>query len=141
MRPITPLVITGLLFGMLAGCGEIEMREKTYPDGRKAVVNAAGEMVPSDQYFDPKEADIPDGINISERPVAVWAVSEIHEVTIQPGDTLVDIINPYFMNEHFRMNYEWYAQQVLELNNITDPHYIRAGDVIKIPIFIDKGTE
>jgi len=29
------------------------------------------------------------------------------------------------MNEHYRMNYEWYAKQVLELNNITEPNFIK----------------
>ena len=48
---------------------------------------------------------------------------------------------PSFMNEHFRMNYEWYAKQVLELNNIADPHFIKAGDTLKIPIYIDKEAE
>jgi len=45
------------------------------------------------------------------------------------------------MNEHFRMNYEWYAKQVLELDNITCPHYIKAGDTLKIPIYINKGNQ
>jgi len=53
---------------------------------------------------------------------------------------VVDIINPYFMNEHYRMNYEWYAKQVLELNNITDSNFIKTGDILKIPIYIDKGA-
>jgi len=84
---------------------------------------------------------IPSGINISNRPDDVWELKEIREITIQPGDTLVDIINPYFMNEHFRMNYEWYAEQVLKLNNITDPHCIKAGNTLKIPIYFDMGTK
>jgi len=29
------------------------------------------------------------------------------------------------------MNYEWYAKQVLELNNITDPNFIKAGETLK----------
>jgi len=70
----------------------------------------------------------------------VWELKEVREITIQLGEALVDIINLYFMNEHFRMNYEWYAKQVLELNNITDPHFIKAGDILKIPIYIDKGA-
>ncbi|WP_103083270.1 LysM peptidoglycan-binding domain-containing protein [Clostridium thermosuccinogenes] len=45
------------------------------------------------------------------------------------------------MNEHYRMNYEWYAKQVLELNNITDPNFIKAGETLKIPIYIDKGAK
>jgi len=39
------------------------------------------------------------------------------------------------------MNYEWYAKQVLELNNITDSNFIKAGDILKIPIYIDKGAK
>ena len=65
----------------------------------------------------------------------------MRKITIHSAATLDDIIKPYFMNEHFRMNYEWYAKQVLKLNNITDPHYIKAGDTLKIPIYIDKGAK
>lgn len=61
----------------------------------------------------------------------MWELKEIREITIKSGDTLVDIINPYFMNEHFRMNYEWYAEQVLELNNIADPPLYQSGRHIK----------
>lgn len=39
------------------------------------------------------------------------------------------------------MNYEWYAKQVLELNNITEPNFIKAGETLKIPIYIDKGAK
>lgn len=53
----------------------------------------------------------------------------------------MNIINPYFMNQHFRMNPEWYSKQVLELNSISDPHFIRAGDTLKLPIYVDKGTK
>lgn len=98
-------------------------------------------IIPPEQYFDRDKVVTIDGINIAERPNDVWELSEVREMTIQSGDTLVDIINPYFMNEHFRMNYEWYAKQVLELNNINDPHFIRAGDTLKIPIYIDSGSK
>ncbi|GFR34788.1 hypothetical protein TCEA9_06000 [Thermobrachium celere] len=33
------------------------------------------------------------------------------------------------------------CQRVLKLNNITDPHFIKAGETLKIPIYIDKGTK
>ncbi|WP_271629344.1 OCRE domain-containing protein [Caldicellulosiruptor sp. DIB 104C] len=101
------------------------------------IVKDGYKVIPPEEYF-PKEVVIPEGINISERPNDVWELKEVREITIQSGDTLVDIINPYFMNEHFRMNYEWYAKQVLKLNNITDPHFIKALDTLKIPIYIDK---
>ena len=105
------------------------------------IVENGYKVIPPEEYFDPDKVGIPSGINISNRPDDVWELKEIREITIKSGDTLVDIINPYFMNEHFRMNYEWYAKQVLKLNNITDPHYIKAGDTLKIPIYIDKGAK
>ena len=105
------------------------------------IVENGYKVIPPEEYFDPDKVGIPSGINISNRPDDVWQLKEIREITIKSGDTLVDIINPYFMNEHFRMNYEWYAKQVLKLNNITDPHYIKAGDTLKIPIYIDKGAK
>jgi hypothetical protein len=105
------------------------------------IVENGYKVIPPEEYFDPDKVGIPSGINISNRPDDVWELKEIREITIKSGDTLVDIIKPYFMNEHFRMNYEWYAKQVLKLNNITDPHYIKAGDTLKIPIYIDKGAK
>jgi LysM repeat protein len=105
------------------------------------IVENGQKVIPPEEYFDPDKVGIPSGINISNRPDDVWELKEIREITVQSGDTLVDIINPYFMNEHFRMNYEWYAKQILKLNNITDPHYIKAGDTLKIPIYIDKGAK
>jgi len=105
------------------------------------IVKNGYKVIPPEEYFDPDKVGIPSGINISNRPNDVWELKEIREITIKSGDTLVDIINPYFMNEHFRMDYEWYAKQVLELNNIADPHFIKAGDTLKIPIYIDKEAE
>jgi hypothetical protein len=105
------------------------------------VVKDGYKVIPPEEYIDRAKVETIDGINITDRPNDVWELKEIREITIKSGDTLVDIINPYFMNEHFRMNYEWYAKQVLKLNNITDPHYIKAGDTLKIPIYIDKGAK
>ncbi|MEW6625086.1 MAG: LysM domain-containing protein [Bacillota bacterium] len=179
MKRISLLLVLGLAMISLAGCGEVETREKILPDGSKVTVDAAGKIVsedkveplegyaydeqtgryvnettgiwyvveggykiiPAEQYIDRDNIVTIDGINIAERPNEVWELKEVREIAIQQGDTLVDIINPYFMNEHFRMNYEWYAKQVLELNNITDPNFIKAGNTLKIPIYIDKGTK
>jgi len=105
------------------------------------IVENGQKVIPPEEYFDPDEVGIPSGINISNRPDEVWELKEVREVTIQSEDTLVDIINSYFMNEHYRMNYEWYAKRVLDLNNITDPNFIKAGDILKIPIYIDKGAK
>jgi hypothetical protein len=105
------------------------------------VVKDGYKVIPPEEYIDRAKVETIDGINITDRPNDVWELKEVRKITIQAGDTLVDIIKPYFMNEHFRMNYEWYAKQVLKLNNITDPHYIKAGDTLKIPIYIDKRTK
>ncbi|WP_066640403.1 LysM peptidoglycan-binding domain-containing protein [Desulfolucanica intricata] len=105
------------------------------------VVENGQKIIPSEEYFDRDKVVSISGIGIADRPNDVWELKEVREITIQSGDTLVDVINPYFMNEHFRMNYEWYAKQVLEINNITDPNIIKAGDTLKIPIYIDKGVK
>jgi hypothetical protein len=105
------------------------------------VVKDGYKVIPPEEYIDRAKVETIDGINITDRPNDVWELKEIREITVKSGDTLVDIINPYFMNKHFRMNYEWYAKQVLKLNNLTDPHNIKAGDTLKIPIYIDKGAK
>lgn len=105
------------------------------------IVENGNRIIPPEQYFDPDKGSAIEGIGIANRPDDVWELSEILDKTVQPGDTLVEIINPYFMNQHFRMNPEWYSKRVLELNNITDPHFIRAGDTLKIPLYVDIGSK
>jgi len=169
LRPISLLLIFGLMIISLAGCGKVEtrlvdangkilMEEEvelldgyTYDEGTGQYINKTTgiwyiiqdgyKVIPPEEYIDRAQIGRISGINITNRPNDVWELKEIREITIQPGDTLVDIINPYVMNEHFRMDYEWYAKQILKLNNITDPHSIKAGDTLKIPIYIDKGEK
>ena len=133
----TPDVVISALEGYIEQTGRY-INETT---GIWYIVENGYKVIPPEEYFDPDKVGIPSGINISNRPDDVWELKEIREITIKSGDTLVDIIKPYFMNEHFRMNYEWYAKQVLKLNNLTDPHNIKAGDTLKIPIYIDKGAK
>ncbi|NLK00981.1 MAG: LysM peptidoglycan-binding domain-containing protein [Clostridia bacterium] len=94
-------------------------------------------VIPSDQYIDRDDIARSTNISIENRPDNIWELKEIQNIIVQPGDTLTGIISPYFMNEHFRMNSKWYTKQVLELNNITDPHLIHTGDILKMPVFID----
>lgn len=104
------------------------------------IVKNGYKIIPPEEYVDPDKVGTLSGINILNRPDNVWELKEIREVTVKEGDTLGAIITYYSAN-HFRMNRDWYSRQVLELNNITDPHFIRAGDTLKIPIYIDKGAK
>lgn len=170
MRRLSLFLILGLVIVSLVGCGEVETREKLLAGSRKTlsedkaqvlegyiydeqtgryinqttgiwyIVENGHKVIPPDEYLEPDKVDIPSGINISNRPDNVWKLSEIRNITVQEGDTLGQIITRYSAN-HFRMNRDWYSKQVLELNNITDPHFIRAGDTLKIPIYIDKRTK
>jgi len=167
MKRLSFVLILGLIIISLVGCGEAEIREKLSADGSKAIVSQALEgyiydeqtgryinettgiwyvvengykIIPPEEYFDPNEVGTPSGINISNRTDEIWELCEIRDIIVQEGDALSAIITKYSAN-HFRMNRDWYSKQVLELNNITDPHFIRAGDTLKIPIFIDKETK
>ena len=79
-------------------------------------------------------------VSILQTAQMMCGAKEIREITIKSGDTLVDIINPYFMNEHFRMNYEWYAEQVLKLNKHYESHY-QSGNTLKDTVYFDMGTK
>lgn len=103
------------------------------------IVENGHKVIPPEEYVDPDKVGAPEGINIADRPDNVWKLSEIRNITVQEGDTLGQIITRYAAN-HFRMNRDWYSKQVLELNNITDPHFIRTGDILKMPIYIDVGS-
>lgn len=98
-------------------------------------------IIPSEQYIDRKSITGTNNIAIENRPNDVWELSEVQEVIIKSGETLAEIINPYFTNIHFRMDSEWYTKQVLELNNIIEPNFIREGDNLKLPIYIDIGSK
>jgi hypothetical protein len=104
------------------------------------IVENGHKVIPPDEYFDPDKFDIPSSINISNRPDDVWELREIRDIVVKEGDALSAIITKYSAN-HFRMNRDWYSKQVLELNNITDPHFIRAGDILKMPIYIDISSK
>ncbi len=160
LRKLNLLIILVLIVISVSGCGEIERSEdKDIPlDGysyneqtERYINNTTGvwyivdengyKLIPAEQYFDPDRVGPFEAINIADRPDYVWEISEILDITVQPGDTLVEIINPYFMNEHFRINPDWYTKQILELNNIFDSHFIQAGDTLKLPIYIDIGSK
>ena len=160
LRKLSFLLILVLIVVSIAGCGEIERSEdKDIPldgcsyneqtgryindtTGIWYIVDENGyKLLPAEQYFAPNKVGPIEAINIAHRPDHVWELSRIRDVTVQPGDALVEIINPYFMNEHFRISPDWYTKQVLKLNNISDPHFIQAGDTLKLPIYIDIGSK
>jgi len=170
MKHLSFVLILGLVIISLVGCGEAETREKLSADDSKAIVEDKSQalegyiydeqtgryinqttgiwyivenghkVIPPDEYFDPDKFDIPSGINISNRPDDVWELREIRDIVVREGDALSAIITKYSAN-HFRMNRDWYSKQVLELNNITNPHFIRAGDTLKLPIYFDVGSK
>lgn len=45
MKPTTFLLVLGLVIISLAGCGEVETREKILPDGSKVIVDATGKVI------------------------------------------------------------------------------------------------
>ena len=104
-------------------------------------------VIPSEEYIDPSA--LLEHLNvvssISSRHDDVWKLQEIKEVIAKENDTLVNIISDYFFYElkyeSVRMDYTWYAKQVVELNQIKDPNFIKVGDIIKIPVYIDSGSK
>ena len=102
------------------------------------VIENGYRLIPPEEYFDPNIVESPDGINIANRPDNVWKLKDIELLTIKEGQTLGNIITQYSIN-HFRMNRDWYSKQVLYINGIEDPHLIKAGEILQMPIYIDSG--
>jgi len=105
MRKITLIIISGLLLITLTGCGKVVSEDKSqalegyiYDEQSGRYINETTgiwyavenryKIILPEEYFDPKEVGVPDGIDISERPDDVWELSEVREITIKSGDTL-----------------------------------------------------
>ena len=116
-------------------------------------------ILPAEQYAEPKDIDeiyrisgesslwgiwYPENIVVEDRPEEVWQLAEIKEVPIQQGDTFSSLYSQHIAGlqwqQHFRMDPQWYMEQVRKINNIEDLNLIRAGDVLRIPIYIDKDS-
>lgn len=83
----------------------------------------------------------PYGIEIRNRPNEVWQLIGYIEVVVREGDTYESIKAKLFeelQKKHFRMNWEWYEEQVKEINGIKDVNLIRAGDILKFPLYVDR---
>ena len=57
MKRISLLLVLGLAIISLAGCGEVETREKILPDGSQVTVDAAGKIL-SEEKVEPLEGYI-----------------------------------------------------------------------------------
>lgn len=116
-------------------------------------------VVPPEQYVKPEDIEeiqrnvaensrwgiwYPERIIVERRPNEIWQLLEIKEVPIQQGDTFDSLYSQHTAGlqwqQHFRMDPQWYMEQVRKINNIEDLNLIRAGDVLRIPIYIDKDS-
>lgn len=81
-------------------------------------------------------------IDVIDRPNDVWELLGIDEYVVKEGDAFLRIVSPHFpenKERHLRMDYNWYVDQVIKLNNLegkTD--LIKVGQIIKMPIYMDK---
>lgn len=159
MKGIGFFFVLGLVFISMIGCRGVEKQATELPAALEGysydeqtghyinhttgvwyIIENGYRVIPPEQYLDRETIGPIEGIGIANRPNDVWVLKEVRDVTILPGDSLAEMITPYYMgfDDHFRIDPKWYTQQVLELNNITDPHFIRADDILKMPIYIDS---
>jgi hypothetical protein len=81
-------------------------------------------------------------IDVPDRPNEVWELVGIDEYVVKEGDAFLRIVSPHSpenQERHLRMDYNWYVDQVIKLNNVegkTD--LIKVGQIIKMPIYMDK---
>lgn len=116
-------------------------------------------ILPAEQYAEPKDIDeiyritgenslwgiwYPENIVVEDRPEEAWQLAEIKEVPIQQGDTFSSLYSQHIAElqwqRHFRMDRQWYLEQLKNVNDTEDLNLIRAGDVLRIPINIDKDS-
>jgi hypothetical protein len=116
--------------------------------------------IPSEQYVTFKEFDevqiyilknnvtsedmwFPKRVELEYRPDEVWRLVEIKEVSVQEGDYFYTLSRRYtdlgqMWERHFRMDHQWYVEQVKKLNDLEDINLIHSGGILRIPLYVDK---
>ena len=94
-------------------------------------------IIPAEEYIEEATiADLTDLI-IKNRSNDVWELKEIQEVIVEVGDGFYSLSDITYSN-HYRMDKQWYYDQVKELNGLEDIDIIQWREPFKLPIYIDN---
>lgn len=95
-------------------------------------------IIPAEQYIQEGIINNIEDFTIQNRNNDVWKLSEVKEVTIEVRDGFYSLSNLGY-EKHYRMNKEWYYEQVKALNELEDINVVEWHGVFKIPIYTDLG--
>lgn len=95
-------------------------------------------IIPEEEYIQEGLLTNSGDFTIENRSNDVWKLSEIQEVTVEVRDGFYSLSDLGY-NEHYRMNKDWYYNQVKALNELDDINIIEWHGIFKIPIYVDSG--
>ena len=66
----------------------------------------------------------------------VWELKELIRIRVNQGETIDSIIKPYLLlSSHSGIDDTWYKAQVIQINNLENPNFLRAGELMNMPIY------
>lgn len=154
---IIKLICISLLAFLLVSCTEVTNNDKennidkpldgySYDEVNKRYINAETgiwyirennlNIIPAEEYIQPEAIKNIQDFTIENRNNEVWKLKEVQEVTIEVRDGFYNLSDLGY-DKHYRMNKDWYYDQVKELNNLEDITIIKWHEKFKIPIYTD----
>jgi LysM repeat protein len=105
--------------------GEVKAPAIAKPIPAKAANPAPAPAAPATDASFPAPAPIADAASVPEAaPVATAASAPVYEHVLYPGETLDDVARQYGSSQ----------QEIMTLNNITDPSAVKPGTKLLVPI-------
>lgn len=94
-------------------------------------------IIPTEEYIEEGAIINSQELIIENRSNDVWELSEIQEVIVEVGDGFYSLSDETY-NKHYRMDKQWYYDQVKELNDLEDIKIIQWQEPFKLPIYVDN---
>lgn len=94
-------------------------------------------IIPKEEFVEKNSIINSENFIIENRENSVWELSEIQEVIVEVRDTFYSLADESY-SKHYRMDKDWYYEQVKKLNNLDDIDIIQWHDPFKLPIYIDS---
>jgi hypothetical protein len=128
----------------------------TYDEATKRYTNKEGiwyivdddsnVIIPPEEFVSRKDINYiyrrVSSIDVIDRANEVWELVGIDEYAVKEDDAFLRIVSPHSpenKERHLRMDYNWYVDQVIKLNNLEGKtNLIKVGQIIKMPIYMDK---
>lgn len=101
------------------------------------IIENGQRVLPAEEYYDTNRIVVlSQYIKIEPRPVEAFKLIQYEKVKVENGDTFNGIVARFYPLQP-RLDKEYLKNEIMRLNGIKDSNYIKAGDILMIPIYED----